>query len=419
MAQIRLHRAERDPIRGQVEVAEHIDQRVDLDHVPDARRRAVTFDHRRGRRRNAGIGPRPPHREDLTNGIGGRDALALAVARTTGGAHDGVDAIAVALGVFEPFEQEDRGALAHHEAVGPVGVGPGAGGRQRADLAELHIARRAHVRVDAAGEHRVEVVMSEAIESGRHRGHGRGAGRVGHEIGSVQVEERRDASGDDVRQLAGHRVFVDRRETAGDAQTHLFEHGGALRVRQAREARRFGQLVGELGPHDAGGGEVMLIARHRVTDDDRRSIAIERPIGPVVGQRLPGGADPPPLGAIHALGHLGRDGQTPLERLPVILAHEPADPRVRLVGRDRIRIPIQVGIPSTRRHLADAVATGDEVLPEGSDIRCVGEHGADADDGGRCARGMMGHEGVPGSESVGWGLRRGRTARRRRRPCRR
>ena len=84
------------------------------------------------------------------DGIGRGDALALAVARSADAAHHGVDLVPVALGVFQALQQEDGAAFAHDEAVGAFGVGPRAGGGERADFAELDECGRAHVAVDAA-----------------------------------------------------------------------------------------------------------------------------------------------------------------------------------------------------------------------------------------------------------------------------
>ena len=81
-------------------------------------------------------------RQPLADRVGRGDALALAVAGAADAAQHGVDAVAVALGVGQALEHEQRGALAHHEAVGAGVERPGAGGRQRADLAELHERRR-------------------------------------------------------------------------------------------------------------------------------------------------------------------------------------------------------------------------------------------------------------------------------------
>ncbi len=80
--------------------------------------------------RVAVAGSRPASRQARSHaslcptGFGRRDALALAVARPADAPDDGVDAIAVTLGIGKALEQERGGALAHHEAVGAIAEGP-------------------------------------------------------------------------------------------------------------------------------------------------------------------------------------------------------------------------------------------------------------------------------------------------------
>ena len=94
-------------------------------------------------------------------------------------AHDRVDAIAVALGVGEPLEHEQRRALAHHEAVGAVRVRTRSARGQRSDRAELHERAGAHVAIDAADDRDVELVRDQAVDGGVHRRQRRRAGGVG------------------------------------------------------------------------------------------------------------------------------------------------------------------------------------------------------------------------------------------------
>ena len=104
-----------------------------------------------GRRRgaDAGVVPGPLDREALPDRVRGGDPLAPAVARTRDAEQDGVDPVAVALGVGQALEDEQRRALAHDEPVGVRVERPRTGRRQRADLAELHERGDAHVAVDA------------------------------------------------------------------------------------------------------------------------------------------------------------------------------------------------------------------------------------------------------------------------------
>ena len=78
-----------------------------------------------------------------------------------------VDPVAVALGVGQPLEHEQRRALAHHEAVRAGVERARPGGGQRADLAELHERGHVHVAVDAAGDGGVELAVDEALRRRR------------------------------------------------------------------------------------------------------------------------------------------------------------------------------------------------------------------------------------------------------------
>ncbi len=55
--------------------------------------------------------------EDLALGAGAHEAGIAPVARHARAAHDGVDAVVVALGVGEPLQGEDAGALADVEGI--------------------------------------------------------------------------------------------------------------------------------------------------------------------------------------------------------------------------------------------------------------------------------------------------------------
>ena len=76
--------------------------------------------------------------------------------------------------------------------------------------------RGAHVPVDAAADHGVAVSLDEELDRGVDRGEARGAGRVRDEVGAAEVEDVRDAPGDDVRELSGHRVLGDRRQALSE-----------------------------------------------------------------------------------------------------------------------------------------------------------------------------------------------------------
>ena len=159
-----LTEPEGDRPRLDAGAAEDLAETLELDRVPDPGRGAVRLDRGGGRRLEPRVRPRALDRETLADGVRGGDALALAVARAAEPEQHGVHAVAVALGVCEPLQHEQCCALAHDEAVGARVERSGTGRRERADLAELHEAVDAHVAVDAAGDHRVEVTVRQAVD---------------------------------------------------------------------------------------------------------------------------------------------------------------------------------------------------------------------------------------------------------------
>jgi hypothetical protein len=250
VADVRLHRAERDRAGGGAVATERLGQRLDLDHVADGGRGAVTLDERARGTRYPGELPGPLDGEPLPDGVGGGDALAPPVARPGQPEQHRVDAVAVPFGVGQPLEQEQGAALAHDEAVGALRVGPGTGRRQGADLAELHEGRGAHVAVDAASQDGVVLAVDQPL--GR-RGHGCQAGRaggVGHIARPAEVEEVRDPAGEDVGELTGHRVLGDGGDRRPQALAGLVEDRLAHVLRQGGERRRPLDLTGELGEAD-------------------------------------------------------------------------------------------------------------------------------------------------------------------------
>ena len=405
VADVRLDRSERNGVDREAGRAERLDEALHLDDVADLRRRAVPLDEGAGRRVEARGRPAVPEREALADRVRGGDPLAAPVARAADAPDDGVDPVAVALGVGEPLEEEERRPLAHDEAVGPVGVGARPGGRERADLAELHEARRAHVPVEAAGEDGVEVARDEAVDGRAHRREGGGAGGVGDVVGAVEVEEVRDPPGDAVRQLARHRVLGDRGKAPVDPLAELGEGAGALGGREGREVGRLLQVGLELGVRDVVRGLVVLLAPHRVSEDDRRPVEVEGPRGPaVVGERLARDRDRPLLPLVHPRLDERRDRELPLHRLPRELADPAADLRVGLQRRLRVGVVVERGVPALRVDLGDSVDPLRHVLPEGGGGGGAGHDRADADDGDG-AVGRVIHGVVLFSQARGAGVR--------------
>ena len=366
---------------------------------PTARGRAVPLDERARRRGHARQLPGPLDGEPLADRVGGGDALAPPVARSRHAEQHGVDAVAVPLGVGQPLEQEQGAPLAHDEAVGAVGVGAGAGGRQRADLAELHVGGGAHVAVDAAGEDRVVLAVDQPLD---RAGHGRQPGRAGG-VGDVarptEVEEVGDPSGDDVGQLARHGVLGDVGDGGPHALARLLEDRLAHLLGQGGERRRPLELAGELGEVDPQRGQVVPLPGHGVADHDRGPLVVERPLGPpVVDQRGPGQVDRPLLGVVHGVAHLRGDRELPPQRVPLEGPDPAADLRVGLVGCPGVGVVVQRGVPPVGGDLADGVAAVLDVLPEGRGVGGVGHDGGDADDRHGSVdpvEGLLGHDAPP------------------------
>ena len=388
VADVGLDRAQRDrPVR-RARLAEHVGQAGQLSGIADARRRAVRLDAGGRRRVDTGAVPGALHRQPLPDGVGRRDALAATVAGTGETEQHRVDPVAVALGVRQSLEDEQRGALAHHEPVGAGVERAGARRRQRADLAELHKPGWVHVVVDAAGDRGVEVAGLQSAHRGRRRGQRGGARRVGAEIGAAEVEQVRHPAGDHVRQLTRHRVLGDLLEPGEKPGAGLGDHGVAHLVGQRRERRCGAQVAGELGELDPQVAQVLLVAADRVADDHGDTLRVHGPVWPAgVEQRRTGARHRPLLAIVQLRADRRRYRQLPRERLPGVVADPPADPGVCLVRCVGVGVVVQLRIPAFRRHVADAVAAGLDVVPERRRVRRLGHDRADADHRDRLHRG--------------------------------
>ena len=240
------------------------------------------------------------HGELLADRIRRGNALALAVAAAGHAANDGVDFVAGALGVGQSFKQERARALAHDEAVGAIPKRPRAGSAQRADLAELDKGRRAHVAVDAPGEHGVHLVLVQHLDGRLDSGEAAGAGGVGDKVRAAQVEHVGHTPGDDVGQFAGHGVFGDGRHTLVECGVKLFDERFLGRRGEFGELGCAAQPTDIFGEDDALRGDVVQFAAHGRAQNDAGSLGIERPVGiAVVGQRIGGDGDGPLLAFVH------------------------------------------------------------------------------------------------------------------------
>ena len=200
----------------------------------------------------------------MTDGVGRGNAFALAVGRAARCANDRVNAVAVALRIGQTLEDEHPGPLTHDKAVGTLGIGPGARRRQCADFAKLGEGRGTHIAVDAAGNHRIVVVLVQPLHGRRYCRHGRRAGGITHIVGAAQIEERCHATGDDVGQLARHGVFGNGRQALAHPGSCFLDNRFAQILRQGTKTGGVCQLLGKFGEQHPQRGYVVPIARHGV-----------------------------------------------------------------------------------------------------------------------------------------------------------
>jgi hypothetical protein len=133
----------------------------------------------------------------------------------------------------------------------------------------------------------------------------------------------------------------------------------------------------------------VMLARHRVAEDDGRPLQVDGALGPaVVEQRHPRAREAPLLRVVHRLGDLGRNRQLPGQRIPLPVPHPAADLRVGVLRDLGIRIEVEVGIPAIAVDLADAVPALGDIAPEGLRVGRIREdrsHAHDRDGSARVA----------------------------------
>ncbi len=164
MADVRLHRTERNAVRRGAGCTEHLGETGEFGGIANPGGCAVCFDRCDRGRVLAGDLPRPLYRQPLTDRIRRGDALALAIAGARDTEDHGVHTVAVAFGVLEALQDEQRGTFTHDEPVGAGIEGARAGGGEGPDLAELHERRHTHVVVDTPGDGRIEAVIDQPLD---------------------------------------------------------------------------------------------------------------------------------------------------------------------------------------------------------------------------------------------------------------
>ncbi len=316
----------------------------------------------------------------LAGGVGGGDALTLAIAAGTYAADDGVDLVVIALGIRQALKQKDRSALTHHETVGTGGIGPAAIGAEGADLGEFDVAFGAVAAVYAASESQVAAPRAQGIHGRAEGCQGGGTGRVSGEVGSGEVEEIGHAASDDVGEFAGHGIFGDETEVLPDIVLDAGQEFAAQIRGQGLEGRLGLQVGLVLGQAQAEGGVVVLFAGVGVAQDDRGALTIEgfgRPA--VIAEGLVAGSDGPVLDGVQGLQDAGREHEAEAEGIQTVAFHKGADLGVGFIRYGGIRVVKQGGVPAAGGEVADGDFVLIQVFPEGRHVKGIRQDSAQAD----------------------------------------
>ncbi len=407
---LRLHRAHRARTGLGAVVDEHLGEGGEFGAVTDHGAGGVRLEQTDVTRGDPGPRVGPFQRADLALLTRGGQAQRPPVGRAGHRADHGVDAVAVALGVGEPFEHHDRGALTEAGAVGP-GVETAAPPvrRQRVHRGEQQEVMGAGVGVHTPAQHQVGGTGDQFLAAGVQGGQRRRAGRVDGEVHPAEVEPVRDPSGDDVREHTGEGVLVQ----LGQERLELRRQGTEQSRPQGTHAVGGGQVGTGLGPeHHRRARPVERTAFTGALLGRVVSGAAQRPRGDLERQQLAGldTAQRPRRDAVgQRVERDARQETTPLRRgVPAgFLGH-------------RVGTVVDPRVPPVVRHLADGVDTGHDVRPVGVEIGGVREDRRHADDGDvqrscvavpdRHRRGRPGVAGRPGGQAQIGGAGRQRLA---------
>ena len=351
MADERLDRPERAAPRFPSGLGENVLQSAHLGEITGRGAGAVGFDVLNCRGRDPGVFVGSLQSAHLALESRGGQALRSAVAGRAKPFDHGVNRIAVALGVGQPFENDDRHALANHDPVRRGVERPAAAARrERLGFAEGQIGKRVLHGVHAAEhDHVGRARLQLANRDGRRRQR-RSAGGVHREIRAAEIEPighstRRDVQKDSRKRVLGpfrQQMSTFRQCLGAGAGNHRVQQRqvGAERIthRQLRRSSSRSQHHGRPLARES----ALTVARvvERRADDfegqqmkrlDRRQARRRHP----VAQRVKGN-----------------------------LGDEPAPSRRDLVWGLRVGVIIKPPVPAVFRYFGDRVDPIQRVLPE-------------------------------------------------------
>ena len=164
------------------------------------------------------------HRQFLPFGVGGGDAFAFPIGRSSHRADDGVNSVSVFYRVGQAFQNHHAGAFRHNKSVGASVKRIRTRFRQSTDFAKFNVSGGRHHLVHTARYGHIKITHAQTVYglvNSRQRG---GAGSVYGKVGSVQIKHIGYAAGNNVGQLSGHGVFGNRDKAFAHAGVHFVHH---------------------------------------------------------------------------------------------------------------------------------------------------------------------------------------------------
>ncbi len=373
-----LEGADRAAGQAPVARAENAGHGLDLGAVADSGAGAVGFDQSDGFRGNAGGGIGAFHGGDLAFQARDEKGLSLAVAGEADSLDQRVDAVAVALGIGEPFQDGESDALAEKGAVGEAVEGAEfAAPREGAEHGEHGEDACVGVLLGAADEGHVAAAVAQFAHAGVERDDRGGAGGIHEVVGAHEVEAVGDPSGKQVGDETRAGVGRGRREARLEFLLQGSQRSGG-NVRQ-----EVPQQGAEIPGHPMGdAAQQAAVGIAAVTDDDAGTVAGERALQ-VAGIRegFAGHAQAQEVARVAAVHRIGHDAE-----LDGIELRERFDESAAPAIGPGVVVAAGAGIVETRgvpafRGVGDGLASGEDVVPQGGDVRGARIEARHADEG--------------------------------------
>ena len=304
------------------------------------------------------------------------DRVSRTVARRADPFDDGIDSVAVPLGIGETLQDNHAHAFAEDRAARIFAERLRISRRrQRGCLAEAHEHEDVVERVDAARHDHVAAPGPQFQRGEVHRAEAARAGRVHDTVGPMQIKPVRNPSRHDISQKPRKRILLPRDVTFRDAIHDIFGHViGNARILQSLPPLRVTEPRTQRNHHLQRPGHTQNAANARPIERSPRAIArvFERPLRSNQAQQLR---------RVDRFEVVGRDAE--LQRIERQRREESPAPGIRHVGRLRVRVEVVLGVPVRVRHLGDRIDPAPNVRPKFLGIRRLGKQRTETDHGER------------------------------------